>query len=406
MSGLRASAGDPAQAEPAPRLGVSIDVSAVPADPVGAGWYVIELVRALGRRDDVATVLLTRAGDAERWKRLAPAASVLARAPAARPLRVAWEHLALGALTSRLDGVEVHHGPHYSMPLRPGVPCVVTVHDCTLLDHPEWHERSKVALFGRAIRQAARGAAVVVCPSEMTAERFRALCRPAAEVRVVPHGIDHHRFSPGEPEHGADAARLAALGVRRPFLLHVGTLEPRKDVATLVRAFAILATRPSGADLQLVLAGLPGWGSATVEEAIAALAEPVRRRLLRTGYVASEDVPALLRNTEASVYASIEEGVGLPAAEALACGAPLVTSRGSVMAELAGEAALLVETGDPGGLADALDVALAGGAAASLRRQAGFARTAGLSWAACADGHLAAYRLAAARGRAGRRRAG
>src|SRR6185437_14963994 len=127
---------------------------------------------------EVDLTLVSRRHDAGRWEGLAgpPAAgTVLAAAPGPRPLRLAWEQLALPRLLTR-SGVAVHHGPHYTMPERATVPVVVTVHDCTFFDHPEWHERSKVRLFRRAITVAARRAAVIVCVSATTAERLEEVC--------------------------------------------------------------------------------------------------------------------------------------------------------------------------------------------------------------------------------------
>jgi glycosyltransferase involved in cell wall biosynthesis len=381
-------------------LGVSLDVSAVPALPLGAGRYVVELVRALAGRPEVRLSLLSRRNDADRWARLDPAASIVAAAPAARPLRLAWQELAAGAVVARLPGVAVHHGPHYTLPRGSSAPSVVTVHDCTFLDHPEWHEPSKVLLFSHALRLAARRAAVVVCPSAATAERFRALCAPAGEVLVVPHGVDHSRFTPVEPEPGADAAQLGRLGVRRPFVFHLGTLEPRKDVPTLLRAFGRLTARAdagaTGArELSLVLAGPPGWGGSPLEKALGELPVQARSRVVRLGYVEDGALPALLRASSAFVYASHEEGFGVPVLEALACGAPVVTSQGTVMAEVAAGAAVLSAPGDVASLAGAIEAVLAGGKDAEWRRQAGLASAATMTWAASADGHIAAYRLAA-----------
>lgn len=390
---MSAAAGEASSA-----LGVSLDVSAIPSQPVGAGRYVVELVRALAAEPQVELSLLTRRDDAARWGRLDPAGRLVAAAPLSRPLRVAWQELALGPLVGRLAGVRVHHAPHYSMPRFGGRPTVVTVHDCTFLDHPEWHERSKVLVFSRALRLAARRAAVTVCPSSTTAERFSALCSPVGPVLVVPHGVDHARFTPLEPVPGADDAELARLGVHEPFVLHLGTLEPRKDVATLLRAFGALVGREQagGEQLSLVLAGPPGWGGGELERAFGELPEATRRRVGRLGYVPDNALPTLLRRAAVVVYASLEEGFGVPVLEALACGAPLVTTKDSVMAEVAGEAAVLAAPADPASLATAIEDARSGGVAAEERRAAGLATAVTMTWEASARGHVAAYRLAAA----------
>lgn len=377
---------------------LSLDVSAVPEQPAGAGRYVIDLAAALVRRTDVQLVLWARRGDSQRWRDLVGTGGdhrVQPVVPLHRPARLAWEQLRLPSVLEA-GGAEVHHAPHYTMPERARLPVVVTIHDMTFFDHPEWHERAKVPVFRRAIRRAATLAEAIVCVSEQTASRLCDRLTPAGRVFVVPHGVDHDRFQPHEPEHGTDDAVLHALGVRPPYVLFLGTIEPRKAVPDLVRAFSRTAPRHDA--LTLVLAGQPGWGAEEVDRAIATSA--AGGRVVRTGYVPDEAVPALLRRSAAVAYPAYEEGFGLPALEALACGAPLVTSAGSAMAELTGDTALLVEPGDVGALAGALDEAVAGGPGVDDRRRRGIEVAAAHTWERSAEGHLEAYRWA--RGAGGR----
>ena len=377
------------------RLAVSLDVSAVPADPVGAGRYTIELARALARRDDVELLMWSRRNDTARWRQLdpdgaEPPLTLRAQAPDSRAARLVWEQLRLGALLAG-TGARLHHGPHYTMPARPAVPVVVTLHDLTFFDHPEWHERSKVVFFRRAIRRAAVRARAVVCVSERTAALLHERVAVRTKVFVVPHGVDHTRFRPDEVQPGADDEVLGTLGVRRPYLLFLGTLEPRKAVPDLVRAFGALATeRP---ELTLVLAGTEGWGAQAVTRTVAECA--VTDRVLRTGYVTEPAVPALLRQAAAVVYPAHEEGFGLPALEALACGTPLVTTAGTAMADVAGDAAALVGAGRPHELTDAVRAVLSGGPEVERRRRLGLSVAASYTWERSAAAHVEAYRWAA-----------
>ena len=375
-------------------LEVALDVSAVPERPVGAGRYVVELARALAGRDDCRLTLLARRDDCARWALTAPGERVVAVAPSRRLTRLLYERARLGSVVAGLDPpVEVHHGPHYTMPRRSKVPCVVTVHDLTFFDHAEWHEPSKVAWFRAAMRYSVGHAAAIICVSEITAGRLRDVLSPRCPVLVVPHGVDQACFVADEPSPGADGEVLERLGLHRPYLLHLGTLEPRKGVADLVVAFDRLSgDRP---ELELILAGGTGWKAGPVMQSVAKARS--RERIRRLGYVPDADVPALLRRARAVVYPSLEEGFGLPALEALACGTPLVTTSGTSMAELAGDSALLVPPGEPYALAAAIETAISGHAPGELsrRRAHGLAVAARYTWEACAEGHMAAYRLAA-----------
>jgi glycosyltransferase involved in cell wall biosynthesis len=222
--------------------------------------------------------------------------------------------------------------------------------------------------------------------STVTAERLDRIVAPKANVRVIPHGVDHARYRPEPAED--DEALLTALGVHPPYVAFVGTLEPRKDVPTLVRAFdRVAGARP---DLSLVLGGLDGWGVAAVNESVARAVH--RDRIQRLGYVPEPGVPALLRQASAVAYPSLDEGFGLPALEALACGAPLVTTAATAMAEVTGDAALLVPAGDERALADALDEAIAGDPVSDDRRRRGLERAAGYTWEASAAAHAEVYR--------------
>jgi glycosyltransferase involved in cell wall biosynthesis len=367
---------------------VLLDVSAVPERPVGAGRYTVALASGLSERSDVELHLLSRRNDRARWAALAPAATVHGFAPGRRPARLAWEQ-ARGASVAKRLRADVWHGPHYTMPLRATVPTVVTIHDLTFFDHPEWHERSKVVYFRRMIRAAAKRATVLVCVSEYTATRLRALVDPRGAVIVSHHGVDHDRFvAKGDDE--ADLASLAALGIQPPYIAFASTIEPRKNVPTLVRAFArVAASRP---ELRLVLAGADGWGAREARDAISA--SGVATRVIRPGYLVSDDVPALFRQAAVVAYPSFEEGFGLPALEGLACGAPVVTATGSALAEVVGDAALLAPPGDETALAAALSSALDDPAVGARLRAAGPVRAAGFTWARCVDEHVEAYRRA------------
>jgi glycosyltransferase involved in cell wall biosynthesis len=272
------------------------------------------------------------------------------------------------------------------MPLALGLPAVVTVHDLSFFTHPEWHHRTKVAFFRAAIRTSARRASALVAVSQATADLLDHLVRPKAPVHVIPHGLDHDRFRPDDL--GDDGAARTRAGVTPPYVAFLGTLEPRKDVATLVRAFDRLAgSRP---ELSLVLAGARGWGMDALDQAVASATYKERIRLL--GYVAEDDMPAVLRGASAVAYPSLEEGFGLPVLEALACGAPVVTTSGTVMEEVADGAALLAPPGDVDRLSAAIEAAIDGGPDSQARRSRGLDVAQRHTWEASAAAHAEVYR--------------
>jgi glycosyltransferase involved in cell wall biosynthesis len=363
-----------------------LDVSAVPARPVGAGVYTLEMARTLAARHEVDLHLVTRRGDAVRWGELAPSATVHAVVPDARPARLVWEQARAPQLANRV-GADLWHGPHYTAPLRLDIPSVVTVHDLTFFEHPEWHERSKVRFFRPMIRSSTARAGAIISVSAHTERRLQAVLAPTAPTFVAPHGVDHERFS---TDADGDQTRLRRAGIITPYLAFAATLEPRKDVPTLIRAFARIAE--SLPELKLVIAGRDGWGAEAVRKAAAASGHTTR--IMRVGWMDDDVLPAFFRHAEAVAYPSLEEGFGLPALEALACGAALITTTGSAMEDVVGTAAALVPPSDERALAASITRICTDRAEQLRLRTAGPVRAAKFTWEASANQHLAAYAAA------------
>ena len=366
---------------------VALDVSAMPAKLAGAGRYVAAIADRLGHEVDLTVV--TRRNDRTRWL-ATPEASVVSPVPAHPALRLAYEAYRLGT-TRPARRADVWHGPHYTMPRTGRTPSVVTIHDLTFFTHPEWHEARKVAFFTRAIHYAAEHAAVLLCVSETTRDELLALVPTSRPVLVAPHGVDFSRFTPHAHD---DAALLAAASLPSdiPFVLFVGTFEPRKGLDVLLQAFAEVAR--DDATVELWLAGQSGWGIDEVTNSLQS--HPFAGRIRRLGFVADYVLPALYRQARAVAYPSRGEGFGLPVLEALACGAPVVTSADTVMAEVAGSAASLVPVGDAVAVANALERALSLSSAerAHVAEQA-TAQAGRYTWEASVATHVAAYQLAA-----------
>jgi glycosyltransferase involved in cell wall biosynthesis len=223
----------------------------------------------------------------------------------------------------------------------PSAPLVVTVHDLAFLDERSAGSARGLRFFRRAVDLARRDATLVTCPSQATMADCEAHGFDPAKLRLVPWGIDVQPASPDEVEQVRAAYRL-----ERPYVLSVGTVEPRKNLPALLDAFSRLDRR----GLELVLVGPKGWN-----EDLSAHLGKVEGRVRTLGFVPERDKHALLAGAALFCYPSRREGFGLPVLEAMAQGAPVITSAGTATAEVGGDAAVLVDPLD----VDALTAAMA-----------------------------------------------
>jgi glycosyltransferase involved in cell wall biosynthesis len=293
-------------------------------------------------------------------------------APAVRMPGTLWlTTLAGPSLTGR---AEVFLGTLGVLPRRLTLPSVLVVQDVTPRTRPHHHTVANRFCFNAYLEESAASADEVVCPSQATRSALAAILPSAGRrARVIEPGVDGF-FTPAPVGERPETTR-ARFASGRPFIVQLGTLEPRKGIATLLEAHALLARRASSA-VDLVLAGRPGWGGDWLTTALARHPEPGRVHL--TGYVGREDARALLRHAEVSVVAS-EEGFGLPLVEAMACGSACVASDAPALREAGGGAALHFPRGDAEKLADAVRAAMAPPARQTLRTAA-LARASQLRW--------------------------
>lgn len=242
------------------------------------------------------------------------------------PFGVWWQLFTLARVVER-ERCDVLWGPHGTLPPGTKVPAVVSVHDLTSITAPHRHRLRTIASFNLLIRHSLEHASFIAAVSRITADEVvRGFALERQKVVVVPNGVDPF-FSPG-----ADAA----LG---PYLLYVGTLEPRKGVDDLFAVWKELGRVP-----RLVIAGDPGWGHyrlrRQLQNHIAA------GKITIEGFVSRERLRELYRGALCLVYPSRYEGFGLPPLEAMACGTPVIASTGGAIPEVVGEAALLFPAGD------------------------------------------------------------
>lgn len=357
--GAAANPPDAPQAPHAPR--VAIDVAPVRPSPTGVGTYVRRLVRALQVPEEARFPLIgARAGSVFDGDQLRVASRFRARH------YHAWlQRFADG--DSRRTGASLVHYTNAGAPLRSSLPYVLTVHDLSVLRHPRYHPPLRLATLPLILAAVKRARAVIVPSAATKLELVRLFHVDGRRIAVVPHGRDAERPTPDPSERRRVLDRLGLEGSR--FLVTTGTLEPRKNHERLIRAFHELATADPG--LRLVIAGAHGWGSRQVMRAIAQA--PLAQRITVTGYLPEGEVDVLTAACAAFVYVSLYEGFGLPIVEAMAIGAPVVTSGRSAMPEAAGGAAVLVDPWSPSSIAQGIRSAM---------QDAERLRAAGRAWSA------------------------
>jgi len=257
-------------------------------------------------------------------------------------VKVLWEQFCLPWLAARLR-LDLIHSPLYVIPFAARVPTVVTVHDLTVFLFPH-HFRPRDRWYKRAfIPPSLRRCVSIIADSQATRrDLLRLFDVPETKVEVVYPGIDldfleasANSFSEEEAEQFRHRYHLA-----HRYILYVGTLEPRKNIARLLEAFAQIGER-TGRGYQLVIAGRPGWFYEGIERTISQLGLTPTVRF--TGYVPDSDLPMLYRLADLFVYPSLYEGFGFPPLEAMACGTPVITSNVSSLPEVVGDAAVLVD---------------------------------------------------------------
>ncbi len=341
-----------------------MDLRALVPALTGIGVYTRSLLLALAGRNGMSYVGM--AHKPPRGAEELEAAGIAIERQEA-PLGVIWQQLQLPRRLAK-GGVSLFWSPLFTLPLRCPVPGVVTVHDLTAILFPEAHTLkvrwSQLPFLRPSFERARR----LVAVSEATARDLAFHFPQCAErIRVVYSGIDPE-FRPGAPPDVAATRR--ELGAPQGYIFCAGTLEPRKNVGVLLDAWESLkAENPQTPPL--VLAGPYGWGSERLARRIAALAPEGVQYL---GRVDRGHLVRLFQAARIFVYPSVYEGFGFPAAEALACGVPVVASNSSSLPEVVGDAGLLAPPGDAGGLAGHMQKLLAAledpGRAAALAEKA------------------------------------
>jgi glycosyltransferase involved in cell wall biosynthesis len=315
----------------------------------GVGHYTLELARALALNFPADQFELVSpkpfAGSVVAENELSNLTFVKARSSS---IRGHWWSVGLPLYAKRAS-FDLFHGTNFELPLWPSRRSVLTVHDLSTLLYPELHRQPLVRRARARLPLAVKMATAIVTPTEAVKRKLCQHLKVKPEKVIAIHEAPRTFFrSAPDAESGAIRNRLR---VEDDFLLFVGTLEPRKNLLTLLKAFAQIV-RDTSLRPQLVIAGGEGWLMSETESFVKS--SGVRGRLLFTGYLQDKELRALYSSCKAFIYPSIYEGFGLPPLEAMACGAPVIASRIAPLQEVLGGAAILIDPLDHDSLARAI----------------------------------------------------
>ncbi len=347
---------------------VGLDATPLLGARTGVGRYTLSLLRALTAYDDelVATAFTFRGRDGLAAA-VPPGVAVVARPAPARALQALWARSSWPPVELLGGAVDVFHATNFVLPPLRRARGVVTVHDLSYLHHPDTVSSASARYRELVPRSIARASAVLT-PSQATADLLREAYDVQVPVTVTPLGVDAEWFAAAPP---SDALR-AELGLPSSYVVFVGNLEPRKDLATLLAAHRQLPDAPP-----LVLVGPPGWGERVDVTGC-----------ITPGYLEDERLRAVVAGAAALALPSRDEGFGLTVLEALAAGVPVVASDLPVLREVGGSVASYAPVGDVEAFADQLQAVLSTPGDAAVRRD----RAAAFTWARCAALTRGAYR--------------
>ncbi len=379
---------------------VGIDASALPSRPVGAGNYIIQLIRAIARHkvindsipdsnqlDGLEFVIFVQRSRLELLNvEETPNLHLIVLPNISPSMRLLWEQISLPRL-AKSHQVDLLHSLHYTMPLAYRGRIVVTFHDMTFFLFPHHHTLLKRYIFRFFIRTSSRHAVALIADSESTRQDairlvgvrpdkiFTAQLGVTQEFRPIRDNaiLQHARQKYHLPEH---------------FLLYVGMIEPRKNLPTLLQAYATIADQMP--DHRLVVVGPKGWMVENILQQTGRL--NISDKVHFTGYVERADLPGIYNMADVFIYPSVYEGFGLPVLEAMACGTPVITSNVSSMPEIVGDAGVLLTPNDSQALAQALLELINDPVYRQRLSTKGLERAAAFTWDRTAEKTVAVYR--------------
>jgi glycosyltransferase involved in cell wall biosynthesis len=366
---------------------IGIDAHAIGARQGGNETYIKNLIKALAEIDgeNRYTIYLANSAAAREWSgrypnftvRLLPPPTPLVRVPVAL------------AFELRIRPVDLLHVQYTAPPFCPA-PVIATIHDLAFEHMPETFTRRGSFQLKLTVRKTARKAARIATVSEYSRlDLIRTYKLPPEKVVITYNGVEP-RFSPRESYVNETEAIGRRFGIERHFLLAVGSLQPRKNLVRLIRAYSKLRSESDDFTHQLVIVGRKLWLADEIFTEVSR--QKWSKDVILTDYVKDEDLPALYRAADIFVYPSLFEGFGLPPLEAMACGTPVITSNTSSLPEVVGDAAVLIDPYDHQDLAGALLKVVRDTPLRARMRDMGIEQAKKFTWHAAAEKTLELYR--------------
>lgn len=368
-----------------------IDYTPAVHQGAGIGRHTRELVRALAPLVGETAATLVVFGRSDQPLPEPPAGLSMQVIPVPnRWLTIAWHRARLPLPVEFFVGShDLYHASDFVLPPVRKARTLLTVHDLSFLTVPDCADASLRRYLSRVVPRSVARADHILADSQSTKDDLVALLDvPADKVTVVYPGVDA-RFHPiDDPAEQSRVRQRYGIG-SKPFVLGVGTLEPRKNWPALIRAWTLLR-QTTALPHTLVIAGGKGWLTGEITSAVTAC--PLKSEIVLTGFVADGDLPALYSAAGVFAFPSLYEGFGIPVLEALACGAPVVCANNSSLPEAAGDAALLVDARDESELAAALLRMIEDQTLRTERRERGMQHASGFSWPCSAEVLWRSYR--------------
>ncbi len=370
---------------------IAIDYTAGIRQNAGIGTYIRNLVDAMLAQDEENRYILLTSGHPTAEHPFPSAHNVVGKSIFIpdRYLNILWYRLHFPLPATLFSGsADIYHGPDFVLPpLNNKMHKVVTVHDLAFLEHPEYAVPELAAYLKRVVPDAVARADVVAAVSyEVARTLITHFQVPRAKLTVVPNGVSPHFKRITDPL--LLGATQHKFGLKHPLVLAVGTLEPRKNHMGLIKAFHQAQKRKNGPAM-LAIAGGQGWLYEETQKLVADLKLEKKVRFL--GRVTELELITLYSMADVFAFPSFFEGFGIPPLEAMACGAPVITSQTSSLPEVVGDAALLVDPHDSDALASAMTRLLENETLREELRQKGYQRAAHYTWAMAARKMLAIY---------------